>query len=136
MVWPWGADEGYVVGIVGGVHGWGGRGVAGVDYVVGSCGGVALSVQNLMRDGCRWVAVEGALLGVWLACGRVVSGVGLCRGHVFCLWWALAGFWLGWFVGVVGRAKLVAWVGGLGGYGGWGLVGWCEGLLAERGSRW
>ena len=40
------------------------------------CERIALSVQNLMCDGCRWVAVEGGSVevsgGVWQVEGGVV----------------------------------------------------------------
>ena len=32
-------------------------------------GGITLLVQDLVCDGCRWVAVEGALLVLWAVCG-------------------------------------------------------------------
>ena len=52
------ACVGYVVGSWSGVHGLCGRGVACVGYVGGICDGVALPVQNLVCDCCRWVVVE------------------------------------------------------------------------------
>jgi hypothetical protein len=61
-----------MVGVWVDVHGWCGRGVACVGYVVGICDGVALPVQYLMCDCCRWVADEGSSVGVcvilWQGC--------------------------------------------------------------------
>ena len=61
-----------------------------------------LSVQNLMRDGCRGVAIEGGFVGWWW--------MGLCGLFGWCwlmlvgdrLWWsggarlAVRGRWRGW----------------------------------------
>jgi len=66
VVWPWSGVYGLRFGGWGGVHGLCGRGVACVGYMVGICGGVALPVQNLMCDCCRWVADEGSSVGVWV----------------------------------------------------------------------
>jgi hypothetical protein len=45
------------------------RGVVGICVV---CGWVALTVQDLVCDGCRWVAVEGGSVGV--LAGLLVGG--------------------------------------------------------------
>ena len=62
-----------------------------IDLVWVLCERITLSVQNLMCDSCRWVAVEGgsveALSGVWHGCGL---RVGLC-GWFGLRWWALVG---------------------------------------------
>ena len=52
---------------------------------------VTLSVQDLVCDGCRGVAVEGGFVGgvggVWPFCGLLM---GLCGGF-WLPWWALVG---------------------------------------------
>ena len=68
-------------------------------------GEVTLSVQDLVCDGCRGVAVEGGFVGgvsgVWHCCGLLM---GLC-GWFWLPWWALVGcqclVWrqVGWLVG-------------------------------------
>ena len=82
-----------------GVHGLCGRGVACVGYVGGICDRVALPVQNLVCDCCRWVADEGSSVGVcvvlWQGCwlggavawawGLPVVGVGGLS--LVYVWW-------------------------------------------------
>ena len=50
-------------------------------------GVITLSVQDLVCDGCRWVAVEGGSVGV---VGGVWHVCGLC-GWFGLHWWALVG---------------------------------------------
>ena len=58
-------------------------------------GEVTLSVQDLVCEGCRGVAVEGGFVGgvggVWPFCGLLM---GLCGGF-WLPWWALVGWWRG-----------------------------------------
>ena len=68
---------------VGWVRGWGGT----------------LSVQDLVRDGCRGVEFEGGRVGWWW--------VGLCGLLGWC-WLLLVGDWLGWWGGAVGGSGSLA----------------------------
>ena len=70
-----------------GLVGWWAVG-GGVGLVQVLRGEVTLSVQDLVCDGCRGVAVEGGFVGgVWHFCGLLM---GLCGGF-WLLWWALVG---------------------------------------------
>ena len=63
-------------------------------------GEITLSVQDLVCDGCRWVAVDGdsgrVLGGEWRGCGSVAE---LRCGYVFRWDWLFVGLW---FVGSAG----------------------------------
>ena len=84
-------------------------------------GEVALSVQDLMCDGCRGVAVNGEpgrILGsAWRGCGLVA---GLRRRFVFRWGWFFVGLW---FVGSVGGGGWTGLLVGVGGVDVWGVCG-------------
>ena len=106
--------------VVGGFVGW---------WLIGEGGGlvrvwhgeVALSVQDLVCDGCRGVAVDGesgsGLGSEWRGCGLVT---GLRCGFVFCWGWLFVGFW---FVGSVGGGGCTGLLVGDGGVDVWGICG-------------
>ena len=73
-----------------GLVGWWAVG-GGVGWVWALRGEVTLSVQDLVCDGCRGVAVEGGVGGVCHFCGLLM---GLCGGF-WLLCWALVGWWWG-----------------------------------------
>ena len=78
---------------------------------------ITLSVQDLVCDGCRWVAVDedsGRVLGgEWRGCGLVA---GLRCGFVFCWDWLFVGLW---FVGSVGGGGCTGLLVGVGGVDVW-----------------
>ena len=106
--------------VVGGFVGWwligGGGGLVRVWH-----GEVALSVQNLMCDGCRGVAVDwesGRVLdSAWRGCGLVT---GLRCGFVFRWGWLFVGLW---FVGSVGGGGCTGLLVGVGGVDVWSVCG-------------
>ena len=57
-------------------------------------GVITLSVQDLVCDGCRWVAVEGALLVLWAVCGMFAGCRWVCVVGLGCTggrWWVDGG---------------------------------------------
>ena len=99
--------------VVGGFVGW---------WLIGGGGGlvrvwrgvVALSVEDLLCDGCRGVAVDGEsgrILGsAWRGFGLVT---GLRCGFVFRCGWLFVGLWFVWSVGGDGWTGLSVGVGGV-----------------------
>ena len=92
----------------------------GVGWVWGWDG--TLSVQDLVRDGCRGVVFEGGRFGWWR--------MGWC-GLLGWFWLLLVSDRLGRSGGAVGGSGSLASLGVRMVCGGGGLIGWCEGLLAE-----
>ena len=80
-------------------------------------GEITLSVQDLVCNGCRWVAVDGILVGFW-AVGGVVAG--LRCGFVFRWGWLFVGLW---FVGSVGGGGCTGLLVGVGGVDVWSICG-------------
>ena len=87
------------------------------------CGETALSDQDLVCDGCCWVAVDrdfGLVLGgVWHDCGLVA---GRRCGFVFCWGWLFVGLWFVGSVGGGGCTGLLVGVGGVDVWSVWGLL--------------
>ena len=82
---------------------------------------ITLSVQDLVCDGCRWVAVDGdsgrVLGGEWRGC-RLVAG--LRCGFVFRWYWLFVGLW---FVGSVSGGGCTGLLVGFGGLDVWSICG-------------